>query len=300
MLLAIAIVSVSAHAESLSIPNTYSNGDTLTAASLNGNMSAVKTAVDDNDSRIAALETTIATLQNTVTELQAELATVQNNSVLALDGNLIYVVDDYGYATARFTGVNVQVVNGVAQGTLNGLGNLIVGYNLPTDIHTTPDVCSIGQFEDQTECESNGGVWAKNHKSGSHNLVAGSRNSYSSHSGTVLGQQNIINRPGANVTGGFSNVASGLRATVSAGYANVASGDRSAISGGWAGTASGTISSISGGESNIAAGQMSSIVGGIQNVIEGSETGGDRWGSILGGALQTIPVSDFQAIPPIP
>ena len=291
-LLMICAFTAPANAESLTIPATFVNGETLTAASLNNNMAAVKGAVDDNDARIAALEATIATLQTQLTALQ-------NNSVLALDGNLEYVVDDNGYATARFTGVNVQVVNGLGQGMLNGLGNLIVGYNLPTNIPQTPEVCSKGEFADQMECESNNGVWSRNHKTGSHNLVAGNRNSYASHSGVVFGEYNIINRPGANVTGGIANVASGMRATVSAGYANTASGDRSAISGGWAGTASGTISSISGGESNIAAGQMSSIVGGIQNKIEGNDTGGDRWGSILGGALQTIPVSDYQTIPPL-
>ncbi len=95
---------------------------------------AVKTAVDDNDTRVTdnanaiaslqsivtALQASVTQLQNdldsansTISDLQNDLAVVQNNSVLDLDGYLTYDIDDNGYPTALFTGVNVQVINGV-------------------------------------------------------------------------------------------------------------------------------------------------------------------------------------------
>ena len=43
-------------ASTLSIPNTFSSGAATSAAEMNSNFSAVKAAVDDNDTRITALE----------------------------------------------------------------------------------------------------------------------------------------------------------------------------------------------------------------------------------------------------
>lgn len=51
-----AIFTTNSHAGELIIETTYTEGDTLTASSLNGNMSAVKTAVDDNNARITVNE----------------------------------------------------------------------------------------------------------------------------------------------------------------------------------------------------------------------------------------------------
>jgi hypothetical protein len=44
-------------AGTLSVPNSFSSGNTTSAADMNSNFSAVTTAVNDNDSRITALET---------------------------------------------------------------------------------------------------------------------------------------------------------------------------------------------------------------------------------------------------
>ena len=43
-------------ASTLSIPNTFSSGAATNAAEMNANFSAVKAAVNDNDTRITALE----------------------------------------------------------------------------------------------------------------------------------------------------------------------------------------------------------------------------------------------------
>ena len=50
-------ITTSLQAGSLTVPSTFSAGTPAVAAEVNGNFTAVKTAVDDNDSRITALET---------------------------------------------------------------------------------------------------------------------------------------------------------------------------------------------------------------------------------------------------
>lgn len=97
----------------------------------------------------ADLGTTRAELSAT----RAELAAIKNNSVLALDGLLALSQDVNGFDTALFNGVNVQVVNGVGTTTsVNGLGNLVIGYN-----------ASSGTFVDRL---------------GSHNVILGDDQSY--------------------------------------------------------------------------------------------------------------------------
>ena len=268
-------------AGNVTIPNTFSSGTPAVAAEVNANFSALETAVNDNDGRInansdelaalkdavTALQATVAALQETVNNLQSDLAAVQANSVLELDGKLV-LVDDYGFPTARFTGVNVQVVNGVDQTTLNGLGNLIVGYN--AEYVRSSYFCSDGAYDNQTDCESNGSYWWGSFKSGSHNLVVGSGHSYSQYGGVVFGERNVINGPYATVSGGYNNTARGWFSSVSGGIGNTASGKYSSVSGGYYNTASGKYSSVSGGDNNTAGGRASSVSGGFNRSASGS------------------------------
>lgn len=53
---ALSLAVAATMASSVSLPVTFSGGQTLTATDLNSNFSAVKTAVDDNAGRVAALE----------------------------------------------------------------------------------------------------------------------------------------------------------------------------------------------------------------------------------------------------
>ena len=150
--------------------------------------------------------------------------------------------DDAG--TARFSGCNVQIVNGMNNTeTVNGLGNLIVGYN------ENP---------------------ADEARSGSHNLVVGQEHSYTNYGGLVVGIGNTINGAFSSVSGGIENEASGNFSSVSGGSNNVASGNRSSISGGDTSSASGTGSSVSGGFNNMASGNFSSISAGSINSTDGS------------------------------
>ena len=133
----------------------------------------------------------------------------------------------------RFTGVNVQIVNGLGaihpdedkKRPTNGLGNLVVGYN------------EFSSFQDRT---------------GSHNVVVGILHRYPSYGGLVVGFNNTISGPYASVSGGSFNTASRFYSTVSGGIANTACGVNSSVSGGSINTASGRNSSVTGGQGNVA------------------------------------------------
>ncbi len=132
-----------------------------------------------------------------------------------------------------FDGCNVHVRSGsgATDGdsgsgtTVNGLGNLIVGY------------------------DEDGGA---DDKTGSHNLVVGELHSYTSFGGLVAGYNNDVSGEHASVSGGDQNTASGYHSSVCGGYINSAQGFVSSVTGGSQNKASGSYSSINGGLANIA------------------------------------------------
>lgn len=217
---------------------------------------------------------------------------------------LVYLDDGQGGTakTLRVSGLNVQIVNGLgatngnpaqpnstdpAETATNGLGNLILGYA------EEPFFAS-----DRT---------------GSHNLVIGSENRYSSYGGLVAGRLNSISGPYATIVGGLGNIATadssailggnnnrttgryatvsggasnfatGQSASISGGSANNAGGDFAAVSGGFQNFAQATHASASGGSFNLASGELSSVTGGELNVAVGeasSVSGGREVGAL--------------------
>ena len=157
--------------------------------------------------------------------------------------------------TLILTGANLQIVSG--QGSTdaepNGLGNLIVGYD---------------------EARTDGaGV-----KSGSHMLVLGSENSYSSFGGIVGGRANVVSADYASVIGGVENRGSGVFGVVLGGRSGEASGTLAVVGGGQGALASGEAASVCGGLLNRATGQFSVVGGGSTNVVSGPTS------TIVGGA----------------
>ena len=182
-----------------------------------------------------------------IADLQAKTAPITTTGDAAL-GYLVTI--------AR---ANVQIVDGTgATGSTSGLGNLVIGYNALGNSRGAGDV-----------------------RTGSHNLILGDRNNYSSFGGLVVGTDNIISGQYASVSGGVNNKASGDYASVSGGYYNTASGFSSSVSGGAANTASGFYASVSGGEFNVANGDAASVSGGYSNTASGQVT------SISGGSGNT-------------
>lgn len=220
-------------------------------------LDALEADVADLESANAALEADLAALAYRVTTVEANEETVEGQ-IIGLVGritSLENVTDDMsivtqdGERTVRFSGVNVQVVNGTGStaGTPNGSGNLIVGYNAQRP----------GTAE----------------RTGSHNLVVGDRHEYVSYGGAVFGYDNSVWGPSNSVVGGTGNTAGlGWYATVSGGSSNTATGYSSSVSGGTGGSADGTYSSVSGGWANIARGAYSSILGGRNVATIASET----------------------------
>jgi hypothetical protein len=266
------ITSQTARADSVLIPHTFVAYTPAVAADVNACFDAVKTAVDDNDARIAALESALAALQ-------VRLALVESNAALDLGP---YVSIDTNTINGLlgphviFTGANIHVRSGSGytddDGTLTGLGNLIVGYN---EELSTP---VIG-------------------RGGAHNIVVGVDHEYSSYGGLVAGDTNIISGSYASVSGGFDNTAGGESSSVSGGFGNTASIIYSSVSGGNDNTASGYTSSVSGGLGNTADGSYSSVSGGYDNDALGSYSsvsGGygneadDYYSSVSGGQNRSV------------
>jgi len=109
-----------------------------------------------------------------------------------------------------FSGINIHVVNGTGstEGKVNGLGNLVVGYNEPR---------TGGHVAEHT---------------GSHNVIIGSMHNYSSFGGLVAGSTNTISGKYSSVSGGHWNTARGDYSSVSGGHLSSAKGKYSTVNGG--------------------------------------------------------------------
>ena len=188
-------------------------------------------------------------------------------SLISLDDGLGAEV----YQTLRFSGVNLQIVNGLHATNgfpedpqthdplltqVNGVGNLIVGYN------------EMGNPSGDL-------------RTGSHNIIVGRGQSHQSFGGWLSGRDNSIAAPFASVSGGARNLVSGDSASVSGGYRGVASSAFSAVSGGRYNIASGTYASVSGGALNQATGKAATVSGGQFNTAAGD------YASITGGLSST-------------
>jgi hypothetical protein len=196
--LAIAVSKLKKEIDKRPIPDPNVNVNAQLGVTTVNNTAALELANDNagnaaDSTDVEALKAQIAELQETVTQLAALLEGVSREG-----SDLI------------FSGMNLNVVSGsgATDATPNGLGNLIVGYN---------------ESANQNKIRINGG---------SHNLIIGKDQSYTSYGGFASGASNKISAPYATVTGGFNNSASGDYSSVSGGQLNTASGDYSTVGGG--------------------------------------------------------------------
>ncbi|ALA59581.1 hypothetical protein [Nitrospira moscoviensis] len=200
------------------------------------NTGNVTTSIEALQAKVASLETSITTLLNAdstmltalqaaqtqIAALQARIVTLESRPAggsggvpdlekyVSIDPNPINGVNG---PHLIFRGVNVHVQSG--SGTTvdtTGLGNLIIGYN-----ETDPAV----------------GI----PRNGSHNLVGGQMNAFSSSGGVVFGLRNAIRGQYAAILGGERNIASGVMSSVLGGGQNTASGQYSTVFGGQMNTA---------------------------------------------------------------
>ena len=239
----------------------------------------------------------LTSMQGTLTSERIFTLTAEQAEILS-HMSIVYLDDGTGALvnkTIDLTSVNLRILNGLdatngypahsdsidpLETQTNGVGNLIVGYN----------------------------EWAID-RTGSHNIVFGYGNAYSSFGGIVGPRSSTISGPFASVTGGIGNTASGYFTSVSGGGGNVASGGGhscgvagcsllagGSVSGGIGNTASGEHSSVSGGgttrpaapvvrsaagRSTLPVGTSQSVSGGRSNMTIGA------WSSISGGRNNT-------------
>ncbi len=124
--------------------------------------------------------------------------------------DIVFLPDGAGgfVKTIRFTGVNVQIVNGEGQtlGAPNGLGNLVLGYNEP------------------------GTSWT-HHRTGSHSLVVGPGHTWQGCANLLVGEGHAVNlgydplvapADGCALVGGAMNVAGSDGAACLGGTGNAA------------------------------------------------------------------------------
>jgi hypothetical protein len=302
------------HADPVTGLTTFTSGTPARATEVNANFTAVKSAVDNNHSRIVALEARINSPQ-----FEALMSIAPYVSVVTLNGQ----------PALRISSANVQIVNGLNRTlSTNGTGNLILGYDEPRPASATPE-CSIGfeideprRVRTQADCAAVNGTWEINHKNGSHNLIVGVAHNYAASASIAAGYQNSVAydsavafgmenhavSPGASATGGFRNWAFEIASSVSGGSENEAVGPVSSISGGFQNLTGGFYSSIGGGTRNFATGAISSVTGGLQNRAIGnnsSVSGGERnsalatGSSVLGGVAQSMSTANG-TIPALP
>jgi len=202
-----------------------------------------------------SLEEAFLMMMGQIAALQQQVETLQAQVIPGLSDHLSVVDDE----TLLVTGANLQVVNGNGiTSSANGVGNVIIGYN---------------------EADS-----ATNERGGSHNLVLGRYNQYSSFSGIVHGLRNSVLNDESAVIAGSNNLVSGVRSAVMGGDQNTASGNKVVAIGGGNNEAKGSIaialggqentvdlvgSVAIGGRSNQALGGYSVLVGGGDNITRG-------------------------------
>ncbi|VAW48230.1 hypothetical protein MNBD_GAMMA03-1463 [hydrothermal vent metagenome] len=174
-------------------------------------------SLDGREASEYALSTQITALINRINELE----------------NKTQFIDVVG-TDMKITGANLNILSGsgATDGAINGLGNLVVGYNEPI-------------------------VGVETLRSGSHNIIVGSEHSYSNYGGLVAGQKNTISGSFSSVTGGESNKSIGERSSITGGTYNIARGLYSVVVGG------GNSTVIDGNE---AYADYSVVVGGYRNI----------------------------------
>lgn len=279
----------------LDVPNTFTAGSPAVAADVNQNFTSVENAVNSNT---AELERRIEELTTLVQALQARLEAVEANSVLALDDKLALVTDAVtGVETARFSGINVQVVNGIGSGSItNDSGNLIVGYNT-SYANPNNNICTIYDIDNESDCIADGGEWRTGIHKGSHNLIVGFGNNYNSVGSVIFGNGNGASAYYSTVLSGTHNIAFGSNSAILGGIVNriMYDGRWSTIAGGSNNTIeTGTTGSIiTGGSRNqISGGSSNAILAGSHNTIDATT----NIGSIAGGTFNEILGGNYGAI----
>jgi hypothetical protein len=185
---ALTAIPLAAYAAQVSLPNSFTGGTIADANQVNANFDALLAESNTQDLRIAALEAAVpsqevrlAGVESQVTINTSDIATNQTS----ITGNASAIADSNAAVAPLllapvtcasqvgnevfFDGCNVNIVSGSGStaGAVNGLGNLIVGYNEN----------SIGAT-----------------RTGSHNIVVGPDHEYTSYANIISGSGNVVSQ----------------------------------------------------------------------------------------------------------
>lgn len=171
-----------------------------------------------------------------IVQLEAQLAAQEHRDLRALSttAELTAALQcvNAGQSDAEnlvFDGCNIHIRNGKGStSSTNDLGNLILGYN-----------------EEGSKCIS-----GNCRRSGSHNIVLGAFQSYTSYGGLVAGVSNQISAPFASILSGSFNKAQGQASAIVAGTLGTAKKPGAAVVAGYKNRAVGDNSAILGGKGN--------------------------------------------------
>jgi hypothetical protein len=178
-------------------------------------------------------------------EAQGGGLTPEQEEILSYMSIVDVPIDDAGNTvpTVRFSGINVQIVNGTGStdGAVNGLGNLVIGYQEVRNTVPGPG-CDNSSMPD----------FCENDRTGSHNLAIGKWHNYRQNAGLLAGSRNSTF---ANFSAalGLENSAEAIATTITGGLRNRAIGITSSVSGGTRNVSDGATSTVSGGENFVAA-----------------------------------------------
>lgn len=216
-----------------------------------------------------------------IDSLTARVVTLESNNISGLSSVMSY---NSSTKLVRFSGANVQIdsgndtVNGlvVGQTASNGYGNLTVGVNAT---NSGSSYCSYSNYTSQSTCETAGGSWSNNQRSGSNNLIIGqSGNDYTNNGNLIQGNTNRLTGASSISLGGSSAVVAGSNIILKD-SAGSFGGYYNTLSSGFAfGGQLNTISSnslysvIVGGQNNTLTGIRSTISGGIGLTVNANDT----------------------------
>jgi hypothetical protein len=159
-------------------------------ATLLSQLSAANATISTFDARLKVMEAKATGSTNPVLTELAKYVTVEKGELAGVKGPHLVL-----------TGVNLHVRSGRNAtndgGALSGLGNLIVGYN---EAQSTPVVYD-GEGCDRT-------------LTGSHNIVTGTGNLFTSYGGVVVGSNHCLTSPNSSILAGDTNEAHGLNSAI--------------------------------------------------------------------------------------
>ena len=131
LLFTLTLTCSSVFATDVTIPNSFSSGSATNAAEMNANFSAVKAAVDDNDSRISALESSSAVTAS-------EFMGFSSGTALGSDGYLTMG----NLCHTSFSGSHMCSTIEFAGAKMNGVS--VIGSAWITPIINEPGVSATG------------------------------------------------------------------------------------------------------------------------------------------------------------